>query len=90
MFNTTMSIRQTIFEEWRKAKNKEIKHKTLEQKKIEEEAKKKEEKVGELDTTLCTKLYFFDINYTCFIIHNICQFCCQRCKHLTMNADIFL
>ncbi|KAL4231252.1 hypothetical protein ACF0H5_008833 [Mactra antiquata] len=44
MFNSTMSIRQTIYEEWRKGKTKEIKEKTQQQKKKEEEEKKKKEK----------------------------------------------
>ncbi|WAR22131.1 MAP9-like protein [Mya arenaria] len=44
MFNSTMSIRQTIFEEWRRARDKEIKQKEAEKKKKEEEEKKKKEK----------------------------------------------
>ncbi|XP_052228402.1 microtubule-associated protein 9-like isoform X3 [Dreissena polymorpha] len=44
MFNTTMSIRQTIFEEWRMAKAKEIKQKKLEEEKKKEAEEKKKQK----------------------------------------------
>lgn len=52
-FNSTVSIRQAIFEEWRKAKTKEISKKTQEQKKKEEEEKKKKEKVKITFTFFC-------------------------------------
>jgi hypothetical protein len=44
-FNSTTSIRQAIFDEWKKVKTKESVKKTHEQKKKEEEEQKKKEKV---------------------------------------------
>jgi len=67
MFNSTMSIRQTIYDEWRKVKNKESKQKTHEQKLKEEAAKKKEEKVCHLH--FCIKSVsslWQDILFVCF------------------------
>ena len=44
-FNSTTTIRQAIFDEWRRARDKEVKQREAEKKKKEEEEKKKKEEV---------------------------------------------